>query len=61
MRAAITDDLIKRLKGKTTEVWDTKLPGLVLRMRESGRHSYVVVYARGKKETLGREDVLTPS
>jgi integrase len=30
-------------------------------VRESGRASYVFVYGRGKKETLGRADALTPA
>ena len=49
MRAAITVDLIRELKRQPAEVWDTKFTGLVLRVRESGRGSYVVVYGRGKK------------
>ena len=61
MRAAITADLLKKPPAGPCEVWDTKLPGLVLRIRESGRASYVVVYGRGKKETLGRVDALTPA
>jgi integrase len=60
MRAAITADLLRSLPAAPCEVWDTKFPGLVLRVRESGRHAYVVVYGRGKKETLGRADALTP-
>jgi integrase len=60
MRAAITADLLRSLPEAPCEVWDTKFPGLVLRVRESGRHAYVVVYGRGKKETLGRADALTP-
>lgn len=60
MRASITADLIRKLIGPC-EVWDTKYPGLVLRVRESGRATYVVVYGRGKKETIGRADTLTPA
>jgi hypothetical protein len=61
MRAAITADLVRNLPEAPCEIWDTKFPGLVLRIRESGRASYVVVYGRGKKETLGRADALTPA
>jgi integrase len=59
MRAAITADLIRTLDGPC-EVWDTKITGLVLRVRDSGHASYVVNYARGKKVTIGRADALTP-
>jgi integrase len=64
VRAAITADLIRDLKRDgpvPVDVWDAKLPGLVLRIRESGRGSYVVNYGRGKKITLGRADALTPA
>lgn len=60
MRAAITADLVKTVSGDV-EVWDTKYPGLVLRSRASGAKSYVVVYGRGKKITLGRAATLTPT
>lgn len=60
MRAAITTDLLKRLPAAPCNVWDTKVPGLVLRVRASGHTTYVVSYGRGKRETLGRADVLTP-
>ena len=61
MRAAITADLVRKLPEASCEMWDTIFPGLVLRVRESGRASYVVVYGRGKNETLGRADALTPA
>lgn len=60
MRAAITKDLIRDLAGPC-EVWDTKLPGLVLRVRESGAASYAVIYGRAKKVTLGKVDAFTPT
>jgi integrase len=59
MRAVITADLIRKLEAPC-EVWDTKITGLVLRVRDSGKGSYVVNYARGKKVTIGRADALTP-
>src|SRR5262245_32558284 len=63
MRTTITPDLIRDLskKARPVDVWDDKLPGLVLRMRESGRASYAVVYGRAKKVSIGRADVLSPS
>lgn len=64
MRAAITVDLIRELKKDgqiPVDVWDTKFPGLVLRIRDSGRGSYIVNYGRAKKITLGRADALTPA
>jgi hypothetical protein len=39
MRANITQDLLRDLPAAPCEVWDTKFPGLVLRVRESGRHA----------------------
>lgn len=60
MRAAITADLVRTTAGPC-DVWDTKITGLVLRVRESGSASYAVVYGRGKRVTLGRADALTPA
>jgi integrase len=60
MKAAITEDLIRTLTG-AVEVWDARCHGLVLRRRASGAMSYVVVYGRGKKVTLGRVDALKPT
>jgi integrase len=65
VRAVITMDLVRELTDvaapRAVDVWDTKLPGLVLRVRESGRASYLVVYGRSKKVTIGRADVLKPA
>ncbi|MDQ3347891.1 MAG: site-specific integrase [Acidobacteriota bacterium] len=60
MRAAITKDLIRELAGPC-EVWDTKLPGLVLRVRATGAASYAVIYGRAKKVTLGKLAAFTPA
>jgi integrase len=62
MRAAITVDFLRRLPPGPCEVWDTKLSGLMLRVRASGRAYWTVVLGRGKggQETLGRVDLLTP-
>jgi integrase len=59
MKTSITLDVIKAAK-PGEEVWDTRVPGLVVRTRESGQQSYAVVYGRGKRVTLGRVDALTP-
>lgn len=61
MKAAITADFLKKPPAAPCDVWDTKLPGLVLRIRESGRASWTFVYGRSKKVTLGRADALTPA
>jgi integrase len=60
MRAAITQDLLNKLPAAPCTVWDTKCPGFILRVRASGRAFYAVAYGRGKRETLGRSDTLTP-
>ena len=59
MTASITDTLIKKLKGQDVTVFDTGQPGLQLRLRASGVHTYRVGLGRGKFLTLGRQDVLT--
>jgi integrase len=63
MRAAITADFLRRLPAGPCEIWDTKLTGLRVRVRESGRAYWTVVLGRGVggKETLGRVDLLTPA
>ncbi len=60
MRALITAELVRETTGPC-EVWDTKIPGFLLRVRESGHASYAVVYGRGKKVTIGRADALKPA
>jgi integrase len=63
MRAALTVDFLRRLPPGPCDIWDTKLPGLVLRVRDSGRAYWTVVIGRGTgaKQTLGRVDLLTPT
>lgn len=39
---------------------DTKLTGFVLRVRPSGKHSYLVSLGRGKWHTLGSVETLKP-
>jgi integrase len=60
MRVKLNTEFVRKLPLKDVDVWDTKYPGLVLRCRASGAHSYRVSYGRGKWVTLGRADVLTP-
>jgi hypothetical protein len=61
MRAAITSELLRKLPSGPCDIWDLKLPGFVLRVRESGHASYAVIYGRGKKLTLGGIDALKPA
>jgi len=60
MRAKLNADYVRKLPLEDVDIWDTKYPGLVLRCRASGVHTYRVTYGRGKWVTLGRADVLTP-
>lgn len=61
MKTTINADLMKRLpEGRDMDVWDEKLPGFVLRVRASGRHSYRLNYARGKWYTIGKVGAMKP-
>ena len=60
MKANITVDLVKGLAKGSYDVWDDKQPRLVLRVRPSGKHSYLVSLGRGKWYTLGRVADLKP-
>lgn len=66
MRTSITQKLVQDLKpddkGVFADAWiyDSQLSGFVLRVRKSGKHSYLVRLGRGKWFTLGRADVLKP-
>ncbi|HXH05662.1 MAG TPA: Arm DNA-binding domain-containing protein, partial [Vicinamibacterales bacterium] len=63
MRAVITARLVEQLRRaapRAVEVWDTRQPGLVLRLRPSGHASYGVRYGRTRRLTLGPAGVLTP-
>ncbi len=42
------------------DLYDTKQPGLVLRVRPSGTHTYRVQLGRGRWHTLGLADDITP-
>jgi integrase len=58
---ALTQQIITRLKPDTKpyEVRCDKLKGLLVRVQPSGTMSFVCVYARGKRITLGDARVLT--
>jgi integrase len=59
MREKLNTEFVRKLPKVNQDVYDTKYPGLVLRCRESGIHTYRVNYGRGKWLTLGRADTLT--
>jgi integrase len=60
MRTTITQDTLKKLPAGPCEIRDTKMPGLILRIRESGHATWTVVYGRGKRETIGKLKALNP-
>jgi integrase len=59
MRVKLNTEFLRKLPLKDVDIYDTKYPGLVLRCRASGVHTYRVRYGRGKSVTLGRADTLT--
>jgi integrase len=63
-KQTITTEAIRGWKQRPpateTDVYDTKQPGLVLRLRSNGKHAYRVLLGRGKWFTLGTPDTLTP-
>jgi integrase len=63
MKMFIGNQLIGKLKPdvKSYDVWDSKLTGFILRVLPSGVMVYRCEYARGKRVTLGRVGVLTPT
>lgn len=60
MRAVIGTELLRKLPSAPCDVRDTKLTGFVLRVRPSGKHSYLVSLGRGKWHTLGSVETLKP-
>lgn len=60
MRAELTQELLKTLPTGPADIYDTKFPGLLLRVHKSGRANYYVQFGRAKKISIGRSDVLTP-
>src|SRR3977135_2067703 len=62
MQGLIGNSLVKQLRptAKPFEVRDTRTKGFLLRVQPSGAMTYYAQYARGKRISLGRADVLTP-
>lgn len=61
MRKAITTELLRKLPAGPVDIWDTKLPKFVIRVRPSGGASYLVNLGRGCWHTIGSVDVLSPA
>ncbi|MES1924704.1 site-specific integrase [Salinisphaera sp. T31B1] len=63
MKAKITQRSVEVAKAgaKPYEIRDTTLPGFLCRVQPSGRKSYVIEYARGRRMTIGNAAVLTPA
>jgi integrase len=61
MREIITSELLRGLQKapptKVLDVYDTKVPRLVLRARPSGKHTYRIALGRGRWYTLGGTDL----
>ena len=58
MRVKLTQDTLRRLT-PGTDLRDTKLPGLVVRVHRSGRASYLVSLGRGKWFAIGPTEHFT--
>ena len=62
MRETITTELLRRLQHApptaVLDIYDTKVPRLVLRVRPTGTHSYRLVLGRGRWYTLGSTDLI---
>jgi len=61
MKASLSQDLIASLGNQNLTIYDTKFPGLQLRLRATGVHTYRVQIGRGDYRTLGRADALKPA
>lgn len=63
MKAIINTSLLSRLKPKDKpyDVRDDKLIGFLVRVNISGKLLYMCEYARGKRMTIGKVGVLTPT
>ena len=64
MAEKITTEFVRAAKKappkNTRDVYDQRQPGLVLRLRPSGTHTFRVTLGRGRWHTLGSADDLTP-
>ncbi|MCX6539159.1 MAG: site-specific integrase [Acidobacteria bacterium] len=60
MRTKITQALLDSLKPGSYDLADSEQRGLVLRVRPSGHHSWLVRLGRGRWFTIGRADVIPP-
>src|SRR5205807_2054435 len=60
MKKTISATMIRKLALGNYDVYDRKQPRLVLRVRPTGRHSYLVRLGRGKWYTLGQATDFTP-
>lgn len=60
MATKITQALLGTLKPGSYDLADSEQRGLVLRVRPSGNHSWLVRLGRGKWYTIGRADVIPP-
>ncbi|HOK32539.1 MAG TPA: tyrosine-type recombinase/integrase [Limnochordia bacterium] len=58
MKAKLTQKLVPQLEAKASpyEVRDTVLTGFLLRVRPSGRKTYLAEYGRGRKVKIGTAD-----
>lgn len=61
MRALIGPDLIRKLKARDIDIFDTKLTGFSIRCRASGAHSFRFHVGRGHVKTIGRVGDLSPA
>jgi integrase len=63
MIASISASVISKLspKNKPYDVRDERLTGFILRVNCSGSMMYMCEYARGKRITIGKVDVLSPA
>jgi hypothetical protein len=61
VKVNLTQAFVQSVESVNTDVYDTQQPGLVLRTRSSGTHSYRVLLKHGQWYTLGSSSVLTPA
>lgn len=60
-RFAFTNDAIAKAKAdvKPFRLWDTKVPGLFLRIQPSGAKTYNVLWTRSSSKSIGKHPTLT--